>query len=310
MNTLKERSFLLRPILTNISSPQRDSSQFDSDGTSSEYLYIFTGLPFQAPGNVSRFIIAATRSASTTSAPLLYPQVHIWRQRKQGTLIREFTTTRVPSRLQGELNMYEYRESFQYLAGDFLGIYQPMNSVLAIGFQESASNSSYRIKITSTNIPERLDSNVMREPISYTPVLTVEAQEFSLPSATTPITTGTTTPESTTTPSMPPPTRPTDPTDPTVGMTDPTVTMEKSSESTGTTVAGETGSNSSIDVITIAGAAVGGVIGILVFLILALVVFLLVMRCRKKTKLDSMDNPEYYSSGECLLISAVLIVFA
>ena len=292
MNTLEERSLLLRPTLTNISFPQSDSSLTPGNATGYGYQYLFTRLSFQAPGNISRFIFAANRSGSNTNAGE-YPQVDIWRQGEDGTFTRQFATTaREPLRLSGELNMYEYKEPFQYLAGDFLGVYQPLNSVLSIGFQESASSSGYRIEI-SGNIPEMYSSDGDKESINYIPVLTVEAQELSLPSATTPIATATTTPS-------------TKPTDATARMTDTVVTEETASENTVTTIAAETGANAFMDVIIIAGAVVGGIIGILLFLILALVVFLLVMKRRKKTfKPDSVDNSEYYINGECLLISGV-----
>ncbi len=219
-----------------------------------------------------------------------------------------FETPNGPAPLPSGLNLHQYIAEFDYMAGDFVGLFQPYaeKSALVVAFQmlDDVLNTpgSFRIPSDmplSTYTYEESDSS--QEELNYTPLVTVVMEPTTPMSSSgavdvlqacvpniVPITSTT----SSVTKSSSQETDPTSTNEPPPTVR--TATAPDNTSNTGNTV------GSQLNVITIAGSAVGAVIGLLLVMVMVLVVFILALKCKKKKdkfEMSSVENPQYSAGG-------------
>ncbi len=300
---MRERALLIQPIFTPpVSSGSRKRRQSSTNG----YQYLFISSPFQTSGSLSSFVFAANQSQVGGQ----YPQFQIWRCNGDNELMQMFET-QIGAPLPSGLNVYQYIAEFYYMAGDFVGLFQPHTekSALVVAFQmfDDVLNSPSSFRIPS-NMPLSTytyeESASSREELNYTPLVTVVMEPTTpMPSS------GAVNVLQACVPNIVPTTssvtkstsQETDPTS-----TDLTSTNEPPPTLSRTATAPDTTSNtgntvgSPLNVITIAGSAVGAVIGLLLVMVTMLVVFILALKCKKKKdkfEMSSVENPQYSAGG-------------
>ncbi len=230
------------------------------------------------------FAAEQTQVQSTT----LYPSFQIWRCDENGALISVFSTNNlVPSSFNDSFNLYEYRVQFGYTAGDFVGLYQPSEgSKLMVAYQ-TLDTVIARVVHPNFRVPsqEPLETytyleSTSQEDLNYTPLLTVTTAEEKMDSSNVLQTcigqTLPTTPDSSVSASSPGNELTNRPTN----ITEPLAT---------TSIIVDGGS--SVSILTIAGSAVGAVIGLLLLLVATVLVFLLALKCKRRTKEKFVMKP-------------------
>lgn len=116
--------------------------------------HIFPDITFTCSGTVTKWIVGALKSSSSTDATLEHPQLQLWRENgsfyQRSDLANNTTTDFAPTE---HPNVYEYIPSppLEFSEGDILGVYQPGDSQAVLQYQwKAADQRSYTLQSESS----------------------------------------------------------------------------------------------------------------------------------------------------------------